>query len=244
MARRDSGRPTVDEQLERAALLAEPVRRALYLHVARQPAEVSRDQAADAVGIDRSLAAFHLDKLIVGGLLDASYRRLSGRTGPGAGRPSKLYRRSDRAIEVSVPERQYELLAQLFADAIETSDDASAALRSASRVLGESIGGEARAATGPRPDRRRLLESAEGILERMGFQPYRDEQGAIRMRDCPFDALAKDHRDLVCRANLELMDGMLEGLRAKGVTASLEPAAQGCCVALRTTAKAPQERAS
>lgn len=216
-----------------AALLAEPVRRALYLHVARQPSDVSRDQAADAVGVDRSLAAFHLDKLVAGGLLDATYRRLSGRSGPGAGRPSKLYRRSERTIEVSVPARQYELLAGLLARAVGASADASAALGAAARRLGETLGTEARAAAGPRPDRERLLESAEAVLDRMGFQPFRDEGGTVRLRNCPFDALAKDHRDLVCRMNLELSRGVIEGLRVKGIEAALDPQARMCCVALR-----------
>lgn len=226
-------RPNAEEQLESAALLAEPVRRALYLHVVRQPGDVSRDEAADAVAIDRSLAAFHLDKLVAGGLLDASYRRLGGRTGPGAGRPSKLYRRSARAIEVNVPERRYELLAQMLAGAVETSEDAARALRSTARGLGESIGAEARTAAGPRSGRDDLLDSAERLLDRMGFQSYRDEAGTIRMRNCPFDALAKDHRDLVCRTNVELMEGVLDGLRVKGVVASLEPRTGMCCVALR-----------
>ncbi len=228
-----TSRPSAEDQLEGAALLADPVRRALYLHVARQPREVSREEAAEAVAIDRSLAAFHLDKLVAGGLLDASYRRLTGRTGPGAGRPSKLYRRSASGVEVSVPERQYELLAQLLAGAVETSEDAAASLRSAARGLGESIGAEARAAAGPRSGRDDLLDSAKRVLDRMGFQPYRDEAGAIRMRNCPFDALAQDHRDLVCRTNVELMEGVLDGLRVKGIMASLEPRAGMCCVALR-----------
>ena len=225
--------PGAEEQLDATALLAEPVRRALYLHVARAREEVGRDAAAAAVGIDRSLAAFHLDKLVEAGLLDASYRRLSGRAGPGAGRPSKLYRRSAREIDVTLPQRRYALLARLLAGAVGSSKAASAALAAAARDLGRSIGDEARAAAGPRPGHAALMKSAEATLAQLGFEPYQAERGTIRLRNCPFDALAKEHRDLVCGANLELMDGVLEGLRARGVAAVLEPSAGMCCVALR-----------
>lgn len=223
-----------DTELAATAVLADPVRRALYLHVARQPQDVSRDDAAAAVRIERSLAAFHLDKLVEAGLVDATYRRLSGKSGPGAGRPSKLYRRSAREIEVHVPERRYQLLAHLFAGAIESGGAAARrALLSAARGFGRDLGSEAHAAAGPRPSRDRLLRSATGLLERAGFMPYRDGTGDLRLRNCPFDALAKQHRDLVCGMNVELMDGLVQGLEVGGVRARFEPQDGQCCVALR-----------
>ena len=83
-------------QVTSVAALAEPVRRELYQYVIAQPEPVSRDQAGEAAGIPRHTAKFHLDRLCDEGLLQAEYRRLSGRVGPGAGRPAKLYRRGDR----------------------------------------------------------------------------------------------------------------------------------------------------
>lgn len=224
-----------ETELEAIAVLAEPVRRALYLHVARQPGDVGRDDAARAVGIDRSLAAFHLDKLVEAGLLGATYRRLSGRSGPGAGRPSKLYRRSAREVDVTVPARRYHLLARLLAEAVRASGSTAAAraLAAGARALGERLGAEARAAVGRRAGRGRLLASAERVLEDAGYQPYREPGGVIRLRNCPFDAVARDHRDLVCRMNVELADGVLRGLRLEGIVASFEPEAGRCCVALQ-----------
>jgi len=97
------------EGIESLAALADPIRRRLYLHVAGEAEPVSRDQAATAVGIGRPLAAHHLDRLVEAGLLTAEYRRTSGRTGPGAGRPAKLYRRAvDREFRASLPQRRYE----------------------------------------------------------------------------------------------------------------------------------------
>src|SRR5512146_2470436 len=107
-----------DDDTSGIAALADPVRRRLYEFVSTQPSAVSRDQAAAAVGVARHQAKFHLDKLEAEGLLETEYARLGGRSGPGAGRPSKLYRRADREIAVSLPPRDYLLAGQLMADAI------------------------------------------------------------------------------------------------------------------------------
>src|SRR3712207_446445 len=108
------------DAVEAISLLGEPVRRRLYDFVTSQTDSVSRDQAAKAVGIKRPLAAFHLDKLAEEGLLEVEFRRLSDRKGPGAGRPAKLYRRPDRELNVSLPHREYELAARVFAEALTT----------------------------------------------------------------------------------------------------------------------------
>ncbi|MDQ4069440.1 MAG: helix-turn-helix domain-containing protein, partial [Actinomycetota bacterium] len=116
-------RAPLDRDLGAIASLQEPVRRALYRYVVAQRGEVSRDQAAEGVGVQRNLAAFHLDKLVEAGLLEATFRRLTGRTGPGAGRPAKLYRRSPSDHAVTLPPRQYELAAELLAEAVEEAGD-------------------------------------------------------------------------------------------------------------------------
>ncbi|HEX2299940.1 MAG TPA: helix-turn-helix domain-containing protein, partial [Pseudonocardiaceae bacterium] len=108
-------------QVSRVSALAEPARRALYLYVAAQPEAVSRDQAAEGVGLPRHTVKFHLDKLVADGLLDTEFRRLSGRRGPGAGRPTKLYRRSAREVAVTLPQRHYDLAGRILAGAVETA---------------------------------------------------------------------------------------------------------------------------
>jgi predicted ArsR family transcriptional regulator len=132
------------------AVLAEPVRRRVYLHVLRRADAVSRDEAAEALGIGRSLAAFHLDRLVDAGLLDTEFRRLSGKTGPGAGRPSKLYRASAREVRAVVPERRYEVAAELFAEALSAPSGGSTDLGDVARTYGTELGAEARRRAGPR----------------------------------------------------------------------------------------------
>lgn len=227
------GAPEFPDAITTVAVLAEPVRRALYEHVASQPQEVSRDGAARAVGISRILAAFHLDKLVEAGLLEVSYRRVSGRQGPGAGRPSKFYRRSRREFEISLPQRRYRLIAQLFADSLEDPRAVPArdAVYEAAERFGSNFGHAARQRAGRRPSRKRLLQLAGEELQATGFEPYHDGE-AIRLRNCPFDQIAQGHRSLMCGANLSLMQGFLDGLGVPGVKARLEPAVGRCCVAL------------
>lgn len=220
--------------IEAVALLDEPARRALYDAVVGAAHPLSRDEAASATGVTRALAVFHLEKLVGAGLLDIEYRRLSGRTGPGAGRPSKLYRRGSREIGVSLPDRHYEVPAGLLATALErlagpTPPDA---LRAAAHDLGEGIGAAARRQSGPRPSQRRLRAALEETLEARGYEPEQTPTGEIRLRNCPFHALVADHRDLVCNMNLALADGILDGLGEDRLSAKLDPQPGQCCVAI------------
>jgi predicted ArsR family transcriptional regulator len=206
------------------AALHEPTRRRLYEFVVRQPAPVSRDQAADAVRAPRPTVAFHLDKLVAEGLLEVVYERRTGRTGPGAGRPAKLYRRATQQITVSLPDRRYELAARLLADTVHEAQDSGesprAVLDHRARELGRELGLEL-----GREAHTTLTEA----LETLGFEP-RAEGDTIVLANCPFHSLARRHTELVCGMNLCLLDGLLDGLAAADVTARLEPAAEHCCV--------------
>jgi len=229
------GRDHRDGQIGAIAALGETARRALYDYVVSQGEPVSRDQAAAAAGIGRPLAAFHLDRLVREGLLVATYRRLGARAGPGAGRPSKLYGRAPGQVSVSLPHREYELAGRLLARAIAASGEAPRkALDREARDLGETIGGEVRERCGPRPSRKRVRDAALTTLRDRGFEPYLDGEGTVRLRNCPFDALATDQPGLVCRMNLALIDGIMSRLRdVAGGEVVLDPQPGACCVALR-----------
>lgn len=229
--------PNDPTDIEAVALLDEPVRRGLYEWVAGAGHAVSRDEAATGVGVSRALAAFHLDRLVRAGLLVAEYRRLSGRTGPGAGRPAKLYRRGPREVAVSLPVRRYEVPAQLFASAIEQLGEPVPpdALRAAAHDVGETVGTAARKRAGPRPSRERLRGALLEALEERGYQPHEAPPGEIRLGNCPFHALVDDHRELVCGMNLALAEGLLDGLGDDRIHARLDPQPGLCCVAMATT---------
>ena len=225
-----------NDELEGVAALAEPARRALYEYVAAQPDAVGREEAAEAVGVTRQVAAFHLDRLVRLGLLETESRRLTGRSGPGAGRPAKLYRRSGRDFAVSVPPRRYELAAELLAEAVQRSVDTGTAvgavLAQVARTRGARLGQAVAARLRPRAGRRAVTEAVRAELADQGYVP-RVVGDEVVLGSCPFDALADAHRDLVCGMNLELLTGMTDALPDGRVSARLEPAADACCVRLR-----------
>lgn len=216
--------PRRDEDLGVVSLLDEPVRRRLYDWVVGQDRPVGREEAARALGITRALATFHLDKLAGAGLLDAGYQRLSGKVGPGAGRPARVYWRATREFSVTVPERKYERAAQLFASALEKLGKTTvpAPLRAAAGELGEELGRRAR----PRSPSKRLIAA----LEAGGYEPQADDTGTIRLRNCPFHALAQQHRPLVCGTNLALAEGITRGVGATDLRPVLDPQPGYCCV--------------
>lgn len=218
------------DPVEAVSLLGEPVRRRLYDYVAASGDAVGRDEAAGAAGITRSLAAFHLDKLASEGLLEVEFRRLSGREGPGAGRPAKLYRRAGHRIEVSLPPRDFELAARLFAQALEAGGPDG--LRDAARAFGRELAAAVQDRAGSRRGGKNLLRVAEEVLAEHGFEPFHSPDGAIRLRNCPFHPLSLEHTSLVCGMNHDVMSSLLEALELTRVEAKLEPQPGACCVAL------------
>jgi predicted ArsR family transcriptional regulator len=212
------------EGIEAIGALADGVRRALYQTVVDADHPVGRDEAAEAVGVARQTAAYHLDRLADEGLLDVTYLRLSGRTGPGAGRPAKLYQRSDVQHDVTLPPRRYLLAARILLEA----------------MAGDGATGHARAGDG-RLDRlsgaaRRTGEvlgkgGLDAALPANGYEPV-ERAGEVRFRNCPFHALADEDRQTICALNLALVEGMIAGA-GDDRSAFLEPGEGYCCVRVR-----------
>ena len=222
-----------ERQIAGLAALHEPLRRRLYTYVASRHAEVSRDEAAVAVGVSRTLAGFHLDRLAEEGLLETSFRRLSGKTGPGAGRPAKLYRRASRDLAVSLPQRNYETAARILAAAVDASGsrDVRPALDVAARAAGERMVAEAGGRAAPGAEGDPGVEKAMAVLAANGYEPTLDG-GVIRLRNCPFHLLAAEHTELVCGMNLALLEGAASALGLQDATVALDPKPGMCCVTL------------
>jgi predicted ArsR family transcriptional regulator len=217
------------------AALDRPLRRDLHRVLADAADWISRDEASDALDVPRSVAAFHLDKLADAGVVEVRFERTSGRRGPGAGRPSKLYRLAADELAASVPQRHYDLAGSLLATAIaastRTGEPVADCLRVAARDAGQQIGAEASEAivTLRRKDERR--NAVVDVLARHGYEPEVGKRSEIALANCPFHRLAEEHRDLVCGMNLDFLEGLLEGIGpTDGLTARLEPAPGWCCV--------------
>ena len=221
----------LEEQVGAVAALDHPLSRRAYELVV-QRGWVSRDEAAAELGVARSVAAFHLDKLVDAGLLQVRFERTSGRTGPGAGRTAKLYACSPREVELSLPPRRYDLAGHLLADALVRSqagtEAAEVALSRTAREEGRRIGRAAAEQRGRASCRTALLRS----LSESGYRPRQSGRDIV-LANCPFHSLVQRHPGLVCRMNLDLLTGVVDGLDcAESVRARLEPAPGQCCVKL------------
>jgi predicted ArsR family transcriptional regulator len=211
------------------AVLDDPVRRSLYDYVSAHGDGVSRTEAAAAAGIGRTLAAFHLDRLAEAGLVEVTFARPPGRTGPGAGRPAKFYRRAVTEHQVSVPPRDYRAAAELLADVVDLAG-AEPELQRAARSRGAAAGRAARRRDPGTPG----SDLVAGALAAQGYQPYR-EGGDVRLRNCPFHLLATRHPPLICGMNLALVEGLLTGAAVAGLAARLDPRPEECCVVVETS---------
>ncbi|MFI1330594.1 helix-turn-helix transcriptional regulator [Streptomyces sp. NPDC020845] len=223
------------EDIDAIAALQDPVRRRLYEYVAAQGREVGRNEAAEATGVARTLAAHHLDRLAEVGLLESGSRRLSGRSGPGAGRPAKVYTRAQAELSVSLPARDYRTAAVLLAEAAEQAG-LDAGLCAAARRRGEVLRGSAAPCGG--------LEEAMEMLAARGYEPHlegaEDAKGVseaaasvVRMRNCPFHAVAERFPPLVCGMNLALLEGLF-GTDGP-VRARMDPRPGECCVVVENS---------
>lgn len=211
---------TRKEQVAAIAAISDPTRRRLFDYVSRSGRPVGRDEAASALGMARSTAAFHLDRLVAEGALTVEYRRLSGRTGPGSGRPAKLYRQVSEEIVVSIPDRRYELVGDILASAVSESARTGAAVAGVLTRVATEAGRELGARAG----------SLEAMLEQTGFEPRSDGAGGIILTNCPFHRLAASHTDVVCTANLGLLQGAAEGACDCTHDIVLDPTEGYCCV--------------
>lgn len=212
----------IEPRSSRVWVLAEPMRRAVYRYVAAARGQVSRDEAAEALSIPRHVAKFHLDRLETAGLLDVEYRRPEGRGGPGAGRPTKWYRRIHADLTASVPERHYDVMGEMLAAAIDAADtsgvDLSPQLNTAAEASGRRVGA--------------TVEKADEALATTGYEPRETADGLV-LDNCPFHQLAERHTDLVCGINLAFVRGILDAVGDdQGYRARLDPCEGRCCVVL------------
>ncbi len=230
-----------ENQVTRVAALSDPIRRSLYLSVAKSAEAISREQAAAAAGVQKALATFHLEKLVEKGLLDVEFRRLNGRSGPGAGRPAKLYRRSDRHVDVSLPHREYDLVGTLLASAIDAAERTGRSVRDelerSSSDVGRAMGEQAAARAGRRAPKRARREALLDVLRDHGFEPRAVGRDVV-LANCPFHVLSQQFTELVCSMNLRLLEGIRSAfdLETEDLRPRLEPQPGQCCVKFCTTA--------
>ncbi len=220
-----------DPAVTAVAALDDRLRSALYAFVRRARRPVTREEAAEAAGISRKLAAFHLDKLVAVGLLTADVDPSTPRR---IGRAPKTYQPVRAAVEVSVPPRAHADLATILSDAVLSQRGAESGADAARRVAAEA-GHDAGAGVDRRNAKGRLgLERALGlvssVLDERGYEPYQAGPSCVRLRNCPFHPIAQRSPELVCGLNRAFLAALLGGLQADPLEAVLAPATDECCV--------------
>ena len=212
--------------------LAEPTRRRIFAALRARRAAMTRDEVAAELGVSRNLAAFHLDQLSDAGLVDVSFARPPGRSGPGAGRPAKHYAARTCELAVSVPARRYDLVARILARGVAgggNGRDATAATIDAAADEGRQIG-TLRRPSSKSLSRKQTMACAADALGDLGFEPGPEGSG-LRMHNCPFHAVVDVAPQIVCGLNQAFIGGLLDGLGGhESVAAVLDPAPPDCCV--------------
>jgi predicted ArsR family transcriptional regulator len=223
---------TSEADIGAVAALDDDLRRNMYWFIRRAGRPVTRDEAAEHVGISRKLAAFHLDKLVDTGLLRAHYEYVGAIRR--VGRAPKVYEPAEIEVRVSIPERRHEILAEILMQAVLTEATGESARDATLRVAGDrgtATGREIRERLRPgRLGAERAITLLAATLGEQGFEPARTAPACLRLRNCPFHPLAARAPDLVCSLNHAYLTGLLHGLEADAVHADLAPAAGECCV--------------
>jgi predicted ArsR family transcriptional regulator len=214
-------RHDLEETILQLCVLDDPARRAAYLAVRTAGRPVTRAEVADEVGISVRLAAFHLEKLLSEGFLEATYG--SDEKPAGVGHPAKRYRSSGLELEVSIPPRRYDLAAEILAEALEADspDPPLESLAETAAEYGRQVGRRARARKGAS----RVLTA----LTVIGYEPA-TSGGDVVLRNCPFRHVAQARPEIICQMNLAFVAGVLAGTQSRSLHAVLSPSIGRCCV--------------
>jgi predicted ArsR family transcriptional regulator len=229
---------SAEERWQLVHLLAEPTRRRVYEAVRSARVPMTRDDVARHSGVSRRLATFHLDLLADAGLLTVDYARPPGRSGPGAGRPAKRYVAREVDVDVSLPDRRYDVAARILARAVDRSSarpngDVRAEALTVAREEGEAVGSSRRPPGRQRSARAALVAAAPALAD-LGYEPDLDEDvRRMTLRNCPFHAVVDVAPDLVCSVNGEFIRGVVDGLGCGRLDICGDGVPPDCCVTLR-----------
>jgi predicted ArsR family transcriptional regulator len=187
--------------------------RTALLYVRGSPDPVSADDAAAALGVHRSVARSRLERLLRAGLLVTTFVRRSGRAGPGAGRPAKLYSPAPEAQTLEFPPRRLPTLVARLLDEL-PAEGRQEALRSAGEEYGRDLARASRLRSSA--DVRKGLERVCAAVRSLGFHATLErmdgDTAVIATPTCPLRPLVTE------RPEAALIDrGMWAGLVERGV---------------------------
>jgi predicted ArsR family transcriptional regulator len=199
--------------MDRLDAVGESELREALLYVRGSAEPVSADDAAAALGVHRSVARSRLERLVGAGVLGTSFARRSGRAGPGAGRPAKLYSPTPETQSLEFPPRYLPTLVARLLDAVPVESRETAL-----RDVGENFGRDLARTAGLRPSPlvKDGLERVCAAVRSLGFHAILDringDTAVVITPTCPLRPLVTE------RPEASLIDrGMWAGLIEKGI---------------------------
>ena len=209
-------------------------RRDIYLFAHAATDGVTTAEVAQRFGLHPNVARHHLDKLAAGGYLQVQIGRPAK---PGAGRPSKRYQVTDKALALEFPVRRDDLLIALLGRMLALVPIEAA--EEMAEAVGEEYGRSLAASMAPGEGHRSLQAALHAVADALtahGFashtEPRRDAL-AIISEQCPFGGAAVQH-PVICAVDRGIVKGMLETLYGDTVpeTSASRPRGDDICVTL------------
>lgn len=193
-----------------ASSLGDATRRGIYISIRQAPEPMTTSEVAELFGIHPNVARHHLHRLVEDGYLSVHERRRSDRQGPGAGRPAKHYEATRKEIQLELPGRRYDLLAELLVRVIQRIAPEGAA--AAAEEVGREYGQELAAQIGLPEDSG--FEAAARAVARamtgMGFDTEANQDDHTLVTSfCPFGETAANHPALICKLDQGIVKGLL-----------------------------------
>lgn len=209
-------------------------RRDIYLFVRDASEGSTTAEVAKAFGLHPNVARHHLDKLAGGGYLEVQVGRSPNLA---AGRPSKRYRTTAKALALEFPVRRDDLLIALLARTLALVPIKAA--EEMAEAVGEDYGRSLAESMAPGEGHRSLqaaLHSVADALTAHGFASHTESRAgglAIISEQCPFGGAAVQH-PVICAVDRGIVKGMLETLYGDTApeTSASRPAGDQICVTL------------
>jgi predicted ArsR family transcriptional regulator len=193
-----------------AAAFGDPTRRDIFLHVRAVPGVTARE-VATTFSLHPNVARHHLQRLVDGGYL----RVETGRTAPGAGRPSKRYFCVEEDLSLGLLQRRDDLLMRLLGEAMRRLGPAEAEEMAA--LVGEEYGRSLASRMTPTEGQRTVRAAMHVVAETLtahGFAAHAEDRGettAVVAEQCPFGD-ASSTNPVLCAVDRGMVKGLLAGL--------------------------------
>ncbi|WP_338750078.1 helix-turn-helix transcriptional regulator [Bacillus sp. FJAT-52991] len=202
----------MEQTLKTTATLADPTRFSIYQYMVKHQKEVSVQEIAKQFDIHPNVARLHLSKLEDIEIID-SFLHKSGK----GGRPGKLYKPSEKSIQLSFPHRDFQLLANIALSALASIGELGIA---EAKKIAYSFGEKtirqkiSRESTLSNEEKLQLLQEISAMT---GYIPVVEEKKDgihihFTLYNCPFKEAVERQSELTCQVHIAFLKGAFDSL--------------------------------